>query len=234
MTVASPARAARPPEAAPGRAERTRARILAVALKLFNELGEASVTTTALTDALRISPGNLYYHFSNKDDIVNGLFAQFQEEIVTMLQVPQRHIPTLDDIGMYLRRLFEVAWRYRFLYRDLNHLLERNRTLEQNFRAIFAHKLETARALCRALAGAGQLEANATEVELLAHNLVVIGTYWLSFEYVRNPRHMNEPAVMSAAIARGSEQILAMLSPYLRGASRAQFQRRSSARPAAS
>lgn len=63
------------------RTQRTRGRILAESLKLFNEHGEAQVTTGMVAEALGMSPGNLYYHFRNKDEIVEQLFTRFEERI---------------------------------------------------------------------------------------------------------------------------------------------------------
>jgi len=51
----------------------------------------------------------------------------------------------------------------------------------------------------------------------LATNMVVVATYWLSFEYVRNPRNFAEGEV----VARGAFQVMSMVAPFLRGASRA-------------
>ncbi|MEQ1808102.1 MAG: TetR/AcrR family transcriptional regulator, partial [Burkholderiaceae bacterium] len=40
-------------------------------------------------------------------------------------------------------------------------------------------------------------------------------TYWLSFEYVRDPRHALEPEFASTALARGAFHMLSLLLPYL-------------------
>ncbi|MCX7892568.1 MAG: TetR/AcrR family transcriptional regulator [Burkholderiales bacterium] len=200
---------------------RTRERILETSLRLFNDFGEPNVTTTTIADELNISPGNLYYHFRNKDEITNTIFAGFEREIDAALAVPAQRRADVEDIWLFLHVLFELVWRYRFLYRDLNDLLSRNRTLEIHFKQILERKVRTAAGLLEGLAAAGELEAQPAEIEPLATNMVVLATYWLSFEYVRNPRNFAE----SGVVARGAFQVMSMVAPFLRGASRALFER---------
>src|SRR5690606_25600903 len=140
---------------------RTRERILELSLRLFNDLGEPNVTTSAIADEMNISPGNLYYHFRNKDDIVNALFEQFEREIDPLLDGPLRREIHFEDAWLFLHLLFESIWRYRFIYRDLNDLLSRNRRLEMHFRTIVDRKTAAARSLCQSLAATGALAASA-------------------------------------------------------------------------
>ena len=57
----------------------------------------------------------------------------------------------------------------------------------------------------------------------MATNMVVVATYWLSYEYVRNPRKYTEQQAMADALARGCYQVLSLLAPYLRGETRLLF-----------
>ena len=96
---------------------RTRERILALALQLFNDFGEPNVTTSNIAEEMNISPGNLYYHFRNKDDIINCLFSDFEKEMDAMLSAP-REAATVEDAWFFLHTLYELIWRYRFFYQD--------------------------------------------------------------------------------------------------------------------
>ncbi len=203
---------------------RTRERILDLSLRLFNEFGEPNITTTVIADEMNISPGNLYYHFRNKDDIVNSIFANFEKEIDALLDVPKDRRANIEDAWLYLQVSFELIWRYRFLYRDLNDLLSRNRTLEIHFKRILAHKVDVAQRLCEDLAATGEMNAKSSEIHALATNMVVVATYWLSFEYVRDPRHFNDEKAMSAALGRGAYHVMTLIAPYLVGDSRLLFE----------
>jgi len=199
---------------------RTRERILETSLRLFNDFGEPNVTTTVIADELDISPGNLYYHFRSKDEIVNTIFGAFEREIDGVLAAPAARQANVEDVWLFLHVLFEAIWRYRFLYRDLNDLLSRNRLLEIHFKRLLEQKVKTATALCEGLASGGELRAAPHEVAALATNMVVVATYWMSYEYVRNPRSLQEGEM----VARGAYQVMALVAPFLAGSARALFE----------
>ena len=115
------------------RTQRTRARVLAEGLRLFNELGEPHVTTGAIAAELGISPGNLYYHFRSKDQIVEELFARFEERIGVQPGEPRGGPEAIEDLWLYLHLMLEAIWDYRFLYRNLDDLLaDPHRRLDLN------------------------------------------------------------------------------------------------------
>ena len=58
---------------------KTRERIVQNSLELFNQQGERSVSTNHIAAHMEMSPGNLYYHFPNKQAIIAELFTEYEE-----------------------------------------------------------------------------------------------------------------------------------------------------------
>ncbi len=200
---------------------RTRERILETSLRLFNDFGEPNVTTTVIADEMNISPGNLYYHFHSKDEIVNALFSDFERDIDKLFSAVGRRAASVEDIWLFVHLLFEIIWRNRYLYRDLPDLLTRNRLLEVHLGRILESKVRAATHACEGLVEAGEMQASASEIAALANNMAALATCWLSFEYARNPRRQVE----GEALGRGVYQVMAMLAPFLVGDARLLLQR---------
>jgi hypothetical protein len=65
------------------------------------------------------------------------------------------------------------------------------------------------------------LQIDSREIEATATSMVVVLTYWLSFEYVRDPRNALEANNAQAALMRGAQHVLNLLVPYLESNQRA-------------
>jgi len=195
-------------------AKQTHQRILDASLSMFNAQGEPNVTTNHIADELEISPGNLYYHFRNKDDIIEHLFARFEVRMDTALAAPQGRLPGLEDIWLQLHLVFECIWDYRFLYRDLVEILSRNRRLRMRFARILRRADEQAHAVMRGLSQAGVMRASVEELAATATNILVIATFWLNYASARGDKNEH------ASIRDGIVQVMMLIAPFLRDAER--------------
>src|SRR5512140_1705461 len=198
---------------------RTAERILEVTLDLFNRFGEPNVSTTLIAAELNISPGNLYYHYPAKEELINALFDRYERAISELLHAAG-DVRDVEDAWFFLHSLFERIWQYRFLYRDLNELLSRNRRLETRFQAVLANTTHAIKALLAGLSRSQAVTIDPAEVEPTATSMVVVLSYWLSYEYVCDPRRALEPDRAEHALMRGAHHVLILLAPYLEAAQR--------------
>jgi AcrR family transcriptional regulator len=205
---------------------RTRERILETALALFNADGEPHVTTADIADEMNISPGNLYYHFRNKDDIIGELFEALDASLAPLVAGPTAQAADVEDLWLFLHLLFERMWAYRFFYRDLDEITSRNAKLAARFADVTRRERSAVIELCGGLRSAGALHASDAEIAALSSNVVIVATYWMSFQ--RLCRAIPGDAAADPAgmqFERAIAQVLASLAPYLHCPHRALVQR---------
>jgi AcrR family transcriptional regulator len=197
---------------------RTRERILQASLELFNAQGERSVTTNHIAAHLEISPGNLYYHFRNKQAIIAELFDRYEQNVDGFLQLPEGRAVTIEDKTRYLESLLSAMWDYRFVHRDLEHLLSGDERLAERYRLFAKRHLLSAQKIYQGFVDAGILQMTPPQVEALAVNAWIIMTSWVPFlctvggsEDERMDRNM---------LRRGIFQLLALEEGFVTGAAR--------------
>jgi len=203
------------------RPRRTRERILETALLLFNVLGEPNVTTADIANEMEISPGNLYYHFRNKGEIVAELFGAFEQRLVPLLVQPAGRPPDVEDLWLLLHLLFEAMWDHRFFFRDLDEIVSRDRTLASRFARIMRGGSRTVIELCRGMVASGTMHASEREIVALADNVALVATYWISYQRISG----GGQAQGGANLDRAAYQVLSLIAPFLRGKARALLDR---------
>jgi AcrR family transcriptional regulator len=194
---------------------KTRDRILDTSLRLFNVEGEAHTTTIDIAGELDISPGNLYYHFKGKDQIIAELFEQFELALGQTLQAPleeplDQGKGQLENNWYYLYVVLEELYQYRFLYHNLDDLLRRYPKLSRGFRRIVGRKRAALAAIINNVLSESQISLSGIQMEALVENLTLHLTYWLNYDRLL---HNERPAALS--IHQGVLQLMTMIAPYL-------------------
>jgi AcrR family transcriptional regulator len=191
---------------------KTRDRILQAAVGLFNESGTAAVSTNHIADALGISPGNLYYHFRNKEEIIRAVFEQLFDLWDRLYALPADRAPTLEDALRLVRTNFTVMWDYRFAYRELIALLRRDHELRERYMAVRQRGYQGFRELMAAFVAAGVLTVPDDEtVTRLADLCWLLSEFWLASVEVTGE------TVDDAAMRRGVELMVQVIRPYAAG-----------------
>lgn len=189
---------------------KTRDRILSVSLALFNDEGEAEQSAVDISNALDISPGNLYYHFKGKDAIIEALFGNFEEEMRIILHGADGSLQTIEDAWVYLYIILEEIYDFRFFYRDLGVLLARYPHLAARFRVILAAKKTAVERLLSDLHEAGRLRIDPRLASVLRDQILKNITYWLTDDVV-SAEGLNAPTLIHKTVY----QIMCLVVPYM-------------------
>ena len=189
---------------------KTRDRILQTSLLLFNQEGEAPQTAVDISNALEISPGNLYYHFKGKDAIIRTLFGAFEDEMRVILRGSKGGVTSIEDNWVYLYIILEEIYDFRFFYRDLGVLLDRYPDLAVRFRALVAEKRDTITRVLHDLAESDVLQLDPRLKAALTDQIMMSITFWLANDSIGNEAH-DGPSLIHKTVF----QVMCLIVPYM-------------------
>ena len=189
---------------------RTKDKILQASIELFNQQGERQITTNHIAAHLGISPGNLYYHFRNKEDIVRQIFKEYAKLLENRLQPPSRHSEALDALAQYLDIVFELMWRFHFFYANLPDILSRDPLLQQDYLQVQKGVQIKVVSVLKALKAADVIEIDDADIANFAHTIKLVVTFWISYLKTQAP----QAAIDQAQAYQGVLKVLLLFKPY--------------------
>ena len=154
-------------------------KILETARKLFNESNTQAVTTNHIAKAMRISPGNLHYHYKNREEIIRFLYREMREKMtLSVEELPK----SLEEVGEHQKVLIGIQWEYRFFFREILFLFSRDATLEQDYIAdTIAHRKRIMLSMQR-LIESGELEIQDTKtLDHLVDSILMAWQFYTSY-----------------------------------------------------
>ena len=191
---------------------KTRDKIIQASIELFNDQGERNVTTNHIAAHLGISPGNLYYHFRNKEDIIQSIYEEYARNLLldTFPQVNPEMKP-LDTIILYMDAVFQALMKFRFFYANLPVLLAKNPQLHEKYVEVQHTISQRLSEMLMSLRDADMMNFENEELPEIVSILRLINTFWLSFYQTQN----KDTDINDSVFLEGVLKILVMLRPYI-------------------
>ena len=190
---------------------KTRDRILAGALVLFNEEGASGLSAVDIASALSISPGHLYYHFKGKAQIIATLFDAYEGELALVLEGAiadlARPKAGLADLHVQIQILLEEAHDVRFLFREAGALATAIPDLAPRYRRVLAGQRGGVAVMLEALAARGVLAATPEAIVSLARDV----TLGLAFKLTQLDLE-GDAGPPRAQIARAAAEIMSQVT----------------------
>ncbi|MBE0365159.1 hypothetical protein PULV_a1908 [Pseudoalteromonas ulvae UL12] len=192
---------------------RTKDKIIQASIALFNEQGERAVSTNHIAAHLGISPGNLYYHFKNKEDILRHIFALYREHLHTHFTPINPNKDQLEQLIGYLDSLFELMWKFHFFYDNLGDILSRDETLKKEYHAMQANLLEQIADVVRGMKLAEIIDIEEEDILDLAHSIKIMVSFWTPYLKI----HKFDSSLLKTDIYKGLLKVLLLFKPYSYG-----------------
>lgn len=167
---------------------KTRDKIVYAALELFNQHGERNITTNHIADHIEISPGNLYYHFRNKQEIVREIFALYSAELLERFTPIQGSQESLTMLKSYLDSIFTLMWKYRFFYANLPEILSRDEKLHDEYIDVQEKLQANLIAIMQEFVSLKLLNVDQTQLKPLVCTLHLIACSWLAYQSAMSPK----------------------------------------------
>ncbi len=190
----------------------TRERIVETAIELFNAQGTAAVSTNHIAAACGISPGNLYYHFRNKEDIIRAIFEQMDRVGLEEYQriIAERGPGTIETMEETFVMIQRFNWRYRFFKRELTVLVMADPQLRERFVPTHHTMLAVIDETLKLSIGQDILRPlGETERKLLAEEIWLVTLFWLNYLEVGGEE------VNDATLRRGIDMLRGIIARHL-------------------
>lgn len=197
---------------------KTKERILLTSVDLFNRSGVVAITTNHIAKAMSISPGNLYFHYDNKEEILEELFRRMVKETYDVWR--PRRTKKYNPIE-FINDNFDLYWKYRFFHREMYALRRKDPALAKMWRDHIQKMMKLLVILYRQWVRDGKMAKieEVSEMQYIAESLLAMSTTFLQFF------ESAEKTAGKRSIERGKRHVARLLLPYTAGQTKNEFEK---------
>ena len=160
--------------------KKTRDRVLASSLILFNERGFSNVTTASIAKHANVLEGSLWYHFNTKKD----LLTEHVKILTDVFSIENKTVDSKDfkSIINGIFNSYEILWDFRYILRDdFQNTLQKNCDVLLSVRKTNNYLDEWADERIRHSSKIGLLNIDSKNTENISEIILIIGRYWMDF-----------------------------------------------------
>ena len=198
---------------------KTKDKIIATAIDLFNIHGTKAISTNHIAKEMGISPGNLYYHFRSKNDIIRSILANFSNELESVFKI---QLDTISDFSSNLtslfNRFFKIQQSYQFLFLEGVHLTRKDIRLLDNYTKL------------RSLITKGyhELLSNLVKIKIMKRqslNIIddLLDAQWITMWYWINHSILDRNTYDDFQIQKGIKLSFLIIEPHLTPIGKVEF-----------
>jgi AcrR family transcriptional regulator len=188
----------------------TKEAILESAMVLFNEYGTGRVSTNHIAEEAGVSPGNLYYHFKNKEEIIRNLFDVMVADWSGVYESVDGKVFTLAFGEEFLIGHYEMLWKYRFFSREMVALIQKDPLLGEKQFATYAQRMNQLEAILLSAEEDGFIDFRSDKAlieNVLTIIMVISNQFLIHLESVGAD-------VTKKELGKGAALVLQVLRPY--------------------
>ena len=200
---------------------KTKDKIIETAIDLFNIHGTKAISTNHIAKEMGISPGNLYYHFRSKNDIIRSISDNFSNELGSALKI---QLDTISDFSSNLtslfNRFFKIQQSYQFLFLEGVHLTKQDSRLLDNYTNL--------RSLIKK--GYHELLSNLVKIKIMKRqslNIIddLLDAQWIIMWYWINHTILDRNTYDDFQIKKGIKLSFSIIKPQLTSIGKVAFDR---------
>lgn len=200
---------------------KTRDKIIYASLELFNEHGERNITTNHIAAHLNMSPGNLYYHFRNKEDIIRCIFSLYENHLASGFQPYEGKLVNVELLIGYFDAMFYTLWQFRFMYANLADILGRDEELKKRYLHAQQQVLTRSSHVLGKLKQDGFLNIDSDKITPIADTIKMIVSFWISYQLTQS----STSTITKATLYEGVLRVLMIFKAYATPISQPTFSR---------
>ena len=189
---------------------KTREKITLAALELFNEHGERNITTNHIAAHIDISPGNLYYHFRNKQEIVREIFDGYLAELLERFPPVKEKEDSLVIMKRYMDSVFTLMWKYRFFYANLPEILHRDPILRERYLEVQKQLQVNLQSIFHSFIELKLIDISENDIKPVITSMHLIVTGWFGYQSAMTP----DAEITEAVVYQGMLQMISIIKPY--------------------